>query len=153
MSGTIVVVHLSNPVEGRLGGQMPRSTGTLRYSPKLLGERATEQWWSVLDCDPNLGRYYRHLYWIGNHRTHKLLRPSWAEHVTVIRNEEPPHPQFWGRYAGHRVSFCYNITPKTNGDYWWLEASCTWLMDLRQQLGLPRSPSIPFHVSIGHGIA
>ena len=130
---------------------MSKSTGTLRYSPKLLGDRASEKWWLILDCDPDLGRYYRHLYCIAQYRTQKMLRPAWAEHITVVRNEEPPNPQFWGRYTGHTVSFYYNTVPKTNGDYWWLEVNQTWLRDLRQELGLPRSPEIPFHMSLGHG--
>ena len=72
---------------------MSQSTGTLRYSPKLIG-KATEhygdKWWAVLDCDPIIGEYYRNLYRILHNRCRTLLRPSWKEHITVIRDEEPP---------------------------------------------------------------
>ena len=34
--------------------------GTLRYSPKR--QSSDQHWWLVLDCDPEIGEYYRHLY-------------------------------------------------------------------------------------------
>src|SRR5947207_1267141 len=46
-----------------------RSTGVLCYSPTLKGSLArrdggTTKWWLILDCDPDLGRYFRHLFHI-----------------------------------------------------------------------------------------
>jgi hypothetical protein len=122
----------------------------LRYSPKLLGDRESEKWWLVLDCDDSLGKYYRHLYWLASHRVGVMVRPAWREHITVIRNEEPPDKTAWERYAGHRVLFWYNASPRTNGDYWWLDVECPCLNHIRLELGLSFQPEIPFHLSIGH---
>lgn len=124
------------------------SVGTLEYSPPSLGT-SPSKWWLILRCDPCLGQYYRHLYWIGNHRTRKLLRPVWAEHVTVIRNEEPPLQNLWQKHAGLPVEFWYNPLPRSNGTYWWVDVECPLLDEIREELGLS-SPEIPFHMSFGH---
>lgn len=129
---------------------MNQSVGILRYSPKLLGDRASEKWWLVLDCDESLGCYYRHLYWLAHFRVQKLLRPAWKEHVTVIRNEEPPHKGGWEKYTGKSVEFEYNPEPRTNGSYWWLEVCSRELQEIRVELGLSREPAIPLHLSFGH---
>jgi hypothetical protein len=71
------------------------SKGTIRYSPKLLGERRSENWWVVVDSDEQIGRYYRHLYWLDRWKTDEMSRPAWDAHITVIRDEEPPHKEFW----------------------------------------------------------
>lgn len=127
-----------------------KSTGILRYSPKLLGERASEKWWLVLDCDESIGTYLRHLYWLSKFRTQNLQRPAWREHVTAIRNEEPRNKQFWELYAGNPLDFEYNPVPQTNGNYWWVTVTCPMLLDIREELGLPREPLVPFHLSFGH---
>lgn len=127
----------------------PTSVGVLRYSPKLLGNRS-EKWWAVLDCDPNLGSYYRHQFWLAHHKTVRLVRPSWAEHVTVVRNEEPPLKGAWERYAGRSFEFCYDLVPRTNGFHWWLAVYCPELWNLRVELGLPSDPEFPFHLTFGH---
>jgi len=126
------------------------SVGTLRYSPKLLGNRESEKWWLVLDCDPNIGKYYRTLYHLDHHGCRTLMRPAWQEHITVIRNEEPPDKTLWEAYTGEVIEFEYNPEPRTNGCYWWLSVTCPRLLDIREQLGLPREPSIPLHLSFGH---
>ena len=127
---------------------MCESTGTLRYSPQLLGN--VQKWWLILDCDPSIGKYYRHLYWLGRHRVEKMTRPAWREHVTVIRNEEPPLQNLWHKHAGQRVQFCYNPVPRTNGAYWWLSVECPELLVIREAIGLVKDPEIPLHLSFGH---
>ena len=129
---------------------MIRSVGTLRYSPKLLGDRLSEKWWLVLDCDEAIGTYYRDLYRLFHHRTKQLLRPAWDSHITVIRNEEPLHKEYWEKYSGKMVEFEYETSPLTDGNYWWVTVFCEELLDLRTELGLPRDPELPLHLSIGH---
>ena len=124
--------------------------GTLRYSPKLLGDKSSSKWWLVIDCDPEFGKYYRHLFYLMSNRCYKLQRPAWECHITVIRDEEPPNKQFWEKYNGQEVEFA--VIPKlgTNGDYYWFPVECNMALDLRVELGLDRNPAIPLHVSIGH---
>lgn len=126
------------------------SIGTLRYSPKLLGGRSSEKWWLVLDCDEAIGTYYRDLYRLFHHRTRELVRPAWDSHITVIRNEEPTNKEVWEKYAGKRVEFEYESLLQTDGSYWWLSVVCEELLEMRTELGLPRDPQFPLHLSVGH---
>jgi hypothetical protein len=129
-----------------------KSKGILRYSPKLLGEKSSDKWWVVLDCDDAIGKYYRHLFNLESFNCQTLQRPAWREHVTVIRDEEPPEDrkQFWNKYAGLTVEYEYHLPPQTNGIYWWLSVSCDFLLNLREELGLAKMPSIPLHLSFAH---
>lgn len=126
-----------------------KSTGTLRYSPKLIGDHASEKWWLVLDCDTSIVAYYRALYKVHRYKTQELIKPAWDSHITIIRNEEPPNPEHWEKYAGRSFEFEYGHDVHTNGEYWWVTVTCQPLMDLRTELGLP-APLFPFHLSIGH---
>lgn len=129
------------------------STGTLRYSPKRWKPReGSSPWWLVADCDPDIGKYFRHLYHLSSHRCHKLLRSAWAEHITVIRGEEPPSELrcHWNKYSGSLVEFSVSPILQTNGTFCWLDVSCSILLDLRVELGLPRDPQYPLHLTIGH---
>jgi len=126
--------------------------GLLRYSPKLLGERTSEKWWLVLDCDPEIGRYYRQLFSAHHFHAQKIQRPAWKEHITVIRDEEPLDSckSLWEKYEGQSIEFSYNTYLETNGEYWWLSVECEFLLTLRAELGLPRDPFFPLHLSVGH---
>lgn len=138
------------PLAMQIGLKMSDS-GILRYSPKLLGNKSSSKWWLVIDCDPNLGKYYRHLYHLMTHRVEKLQRPAWDCHITVIRDEEPPNQALWEKYAGQSIEFNVVSQPETNGDYHWFSVECKLALDIREELGLIREPKIPLHVSIGHG--
>lgn len=129
-----------------------KDAGTLRYSPKLLGDRKSSKWWLILDCDEELGRYYRWLHHTWSHRCDKLMRPAWDAHITVVRDEEPleDRKHLWERYSGELVEFTLNPYVGTNGDYFWLDVFCPRLLDIREELGLPRDPLYPLHLSIGH---
>ena len=137
----------------RRGGEalpMTKTTGILIYSPELLGEHISPNWWLILICDNEIGRYYRHLYHLSTHRVDQLQRPAWSSHVSVIRNEEPPNKELWEKYAQKQVEVQYSTEIKTNGEYFWLKVFCPWFMEVREELGLSSQPLIPFHLSIGH---
>jgi len=128
-----------------------RSVGTLRYSPKTLGSQPSENWWLILDCDRELGRYYRHLYCLSTYRCHQLMRPAWADHITVIRNEQPPNKALWEKYENREVEFSFHAVAESDGRYIWLPVECSFVLEIRAELGLAREPEIPLHLSIGHG--
>lgn len=127
-----------------------KSIGTLRYSPKLLGDRPSEKWWLVLDCVEGIGNYHRGLYRLFHHGTRELMKPAWDSHITVIRNEEPSDKSLWEKYSGKAVKYEYHHEPLTDGNYWWLNVFCEELLQIRVELGLPREPQFPLHLSIGH---
>jgi len=130
---------------------MFNSSGKLRYSPKLTGQRS-ENWWLVVDCDPEIGKYYRSLFQSGQFHCRKLQAPSWAEHITVIRNEEPSEASkaLWQKHEGVSVDFSYLGGLETDGLYYWLSVECPRLLDIREELGLSRDPVYPLHLTIGN---
>lgn len=132
---------------------MIQASGKLRYSPQLLGSRADSfSWWLVVDCDPEIGKYYRHLYYLANYKCQNLLRPSWAEHISVIRNEEPSEDKksLWKKYDGQEVVFQYHPEVRGDGLYFWLDVDCDFLLDIRAEIGLSRDPEYPLHLTVGN---
>ena len=134
-----------------------RSTGVLRYSPTLNGSLArrdggTTRWWLILDCDPDLGRYFRHLFHLAAHRTQALNCPLWDAHISVIANEPPPPAKvdLWGKYEGRELEFAVSLAAETDGTYVWMPVTCEPALDMREELGLPRQPFLPLHLTIGN---
>jgi hypothetical protein len=129
---------------------MFRSTGTLRYSPKngTLGD-LEGKWWCVLDCDEEIGRYYRSLFNWENRARFQILRPAWGAHISVISNEMPPNRDFWQDHEHEEFEFSYEPELMGNGEYWWIRIHCEQMLDLRERLGLKREPFYPLHLTIG----
>ena len=125
------------------------SIGRIRYSPKQLGDHQ-QNWWLVLDCDPEIGKYYRHLYWLSQYKCNTLVRPAWGEHISVVRNEKPPKEQIWRLYNNQEVKFYYGKFIQTDGEHFWLGVSCPILIEMRTELGLPKEPDPPLHLTVGH---
>ena len=133
-----------------------RAVGTFRYSPELrqgsLERRdgGSTRWWLIIDCDPELGRLFRRLHEMATYRTRPLQAPLWGTHVSVIRGEEPPNPAEWGRFQGAEVEFDYEPLVQETDGYLWVAVACPRALDLREQLGLPREPKPPLHLTIGN---
>lgn len=120
-----------------------KSSGKIRYS-------TTQKYWVMLDADPAIGSYYRNLF-NSHHFNCKLInKPSWAEHITVVRNEKPLYKAAWSFYNKMVVEFEYDSEIKTNGDFCWLDVYCDFLYQIRVELGLERNPEYPFHLTIGN---
>lgn len=123
------------------------SHGILRYSPQLLGIQ--EKYWLVLDCDHQLGKYYRTLYKLFHHNCRQLSTPSWKEHITIIRNETPiSNPHKWEAYNNQIVPFLYSNIMHHNDEYCWLNIHSPQLLNIRNELGLG-TPEFPLHLTIG----
>ena len=129
--------------------QTNHSKGVLRYSPKSAGHKSSK-WWVVLDCDPEIGTYYRHLFHIYFHKCQRLMRPAWKEHVTIVRDEEPSNKALWEAHSGDVLDFTYGAEIGTDGLYCWLSVECPKAVEIRRELGLPEQPQIPFHLTIGN---
>jgi hypothetical protein len=127
---------------------MISSVGTLRYSPQGLGNAS--KWWLVIDCDPEIGKYYRHLYYLSNFKTQKIQRPAWEAHITVVRDELPPNENNWGKLNGSKIEFYYSPLPEGDGLFLWLPVRCESALNLREELGLDRNPLYPLHLTFGN---
>ncbi|MBP3956555.1 hypothetical protein J8F10_14845 [Gemmata sp. G18] len=133
-----------------------RSIGTYRFSPEVRtgshGRRdgGSTRWWLIIDCDPDLGRYLRHLFTVGHYRTRSLQQPLWGPHISVIRGNEPPDPAAWGQLDGAAVEFEYDSVVRETGGFVWCPVECPEALAVRETLGLPRCPDPPLHLTIGN---
>lgn len=131
------------------------SIGHYRYSPTLNGslqrrDGGTTRWWLIIDSDPDLARYLRHLFMLQTYRTQKAQAPLWGPHISVIRGEEPPLPAAWGRLEGQEVEYEYEPIVRETDGYLWVPIRCEAALDHRNELGLPREPTPPLHLTIGN---
>lgn len=137
---------------------MLKSTGILRYSPKLNGslerrDGGSTKWWLVIDVDPEIGRYAREMYRLWTYKTDIIRRPAWEVHVSVIRDEEPAdqYKPLWEKYNGLEIEFQYDMMGATGDDtYVWLPVVCEQALDIRTELGLSREPYYSLHCTIGN---
>lgn len=128
-----------------------KSTGIVKYDPRI--ERGTfQKYWVILQCDREIVRYYQHifykLYW------KKLQTAMWGAHCSIVRGEKPPTLgglEAWKRFDGRMIEFSYMYEPgfRTNGQHVWLRAWSPKFEEIRESLGLPKEPKVPFHLSIG----
>jgi hypothetical protein len=131
------------------------SVGTFRYSPTLNGslmrrDGGTTRWWLIIDCDPELGRFSRHLLVQGTYRTRTVQSPLWGTHISVVRGEEPPLKAAWERLNGQEVEFEYEPVIRETDGYLWVPIRCEAALTHRQELGLQREPDPPLHLTIGN---
>jgi hypothetical protein len=136
-----------------------RASGTFRYSPELrpgsLQRRdgGSTRWWLIIDCDPELGRFLRHLYTMASYWTRTVRAPVWGTHISVIRGEEPPNGAAWGRLQGAEVEFEYEPLVRVTDGYLWAVVACPAALGHREELGLTREPRPPLHLTIGNRTA
>jgi hypothetical protein len=124
-----------------------KSKGKIRYSPDT--RKNDNKWWVILDCQVDIGKYYRNLYELSTFKTQKLRVPSWKEHITIVRNEKPLNEDAWRLYNNKKVEFEYSTIPRWNDQYYWLDVRCDFFYQLRVELGLMKEPEIPFHLTFG----
>lgn len=120
-----------------------KSKGIIRYS-------TGPSYWVLIDCDQEIGKYYRRLYNSFHYNCKTIRKPSWAEHITVIRDEEPINKSLWGCYNGIEIEFEYENIIKDNDEFYWLDVYCDFLYQIRIDLGLGKDPEYPFHLTVGN---
>jgi|ERR1700722_524887 len=121
------------------------SIGTLRYHDEKL----------IVEVDQQLGRYYFNLVpkWF------KLSHQKYPPHISVVRKEVLPNKQYWKKYDGEAIEFLYENYCYNDEVYFWLNAFCTRLEEIRLELGLPVSSQYTrppsgfhkcFHITLGN---
>lgn len=118
---------------------MIQSVGTLNYF---------SSWWIILECDHELGRYLRHLFFLAQHRCLKLGKPSRSELVTSQEYNER-FPPLWNKYQNEEISFDIELTLGTNSNAWFCRIYSKRLGEIRAELGLGE-PYVPLHLAIGY---
>ena len=127
---------------------MPSSSGLIIYDPRVVadGREHFDPWWVMLECEPGIFDSARASLGQAGIR---LSRPLWGSHVSIVSGEPPPHEERWRTRHGERVAFDYELAARTEGGFYWLDIACNELLDLRETLGLLRSPRRPFHLTLG----
>lgn len=102
------------------------ATGQLQYS---------KDWRLVVRVDQGTADYYRSLI----PKWQPCQRPRWPAHITVVRQEKetPVHKEHWWKYNHQEVKFIYSPYIHQGTVYYWLNAYCKRLEEIRVELGLP----------------
>ena len=126
------------------------SKGPLRYGIDNAGRPKLN-----VMVDPGIVSLYRALV-----PAYKTCYPQmYPAHISVVRKEDVPRMDLWGKYEGEEVDFAYTDHVYNGTVYWWLNAFSTRLEEIRVELGLPitslytRPPDTfekVFHITIGN---
>ena len=75
----------------------------------------------------------------------------WGSHCSIVRGEKPRNTDAWKKFDGQEIEFSYAYDGEfhSNGQHFWIKTSSPAFGDIRESLGLPREPRVPFHLSIG----
>lgn len=117
---------------------------------KIVGRIIYEvDWYARVEFPSDFGRYLRALAKL-NRRSLRLSPPEGGTHITLVKRERPPNEEFWGKYEGYEVSVYYCVEVGNNKDaYYWLSMNPVFLYEIRKELGLPKYPRGPLHLSYG----
>ena len=91
-----------------------------------------DEWKVNVAIEDDLAAYYRSLV----PKYYKINPTRYPPHITVVRREEIPNKEVWGKYEGKEVEFLHSQI-RRGTIYWWLDTYCDFLLELRTELGLP----------------
>lgn len=67
-----------------------------------------------------------------------------------MQNEVPTQLSAWKDREDESMAFEIVWTPQEIGDYVFFPVRCDAALEYREQLGLPREPTYPLHLTIGN---
>ncbi len=136
---------------------MPYVTGKYVFSPALSpdGNRVrrdgtTTDWWLIIQCDRELGRYLRHLYKLEFPSSGNIGEPLWGAHVSIVQNEKPPNLKHWQDRDNQEVTLEYEQVSQETDGYIYHAVVCEEALNYRELLGLSKNPKFPLHLTIGN---
>ena len=125
------------------------STGIVHYN-------TDDGSWVTVIVDQSLANYYLSLI----PKYHKVKRPRWRAHVTVVRPEENPTiTSNWGKHEGEVVTFVYDPIILVEKGFWWFNLWCREMEQIRLELGISIKSRITipppgytkcFHCTVGN---
>lgn len=131
---------------------MYASVGVLETHPKKTGGIDIDgTGWLVLHADPGISDFYISQFNFANRAKNvQLMRPSWHAHISIVRGEKIHNKELWDSLSGKEVEFKYDpINWLTGGKHYVFDVECEEVLDIREQLGLPRQPFYDLHLTIG----
>ena len=105
--------------------------------------------WIIAKCDDSIVDYYRWFYWKATGL--KLMRPKNGAHISIARGEDEGIMESrWKRNInGPRIEFYYSNELITKDNYIWMPVWGEQLYKVRENVGLPTQPILPFHMTVG----
>lgn len=102
-------------------------------------DKLFKPYWAIIATNDDIDDYYR---WFIQKRFGLLLQPSaWGPHITFSAGYEPSIPGTWenvkSKYQNSSIEFEYELTPKSDGEYWWLKVYCDEILKIRKELYVP----------------
>jgi len=107
--------------------------------------------WLIAKCDQELLEYYRWWFWRKTHLW--LMKPRWGAHISVVRGSEEEQPVeriYEHQRENLKITFHYSneLIHQPYG-YVWMPVWGKDIEDVREECGVPRSPMMPFHMTVG----
>lgn len=87
--------------------------------------------WMVAWLDPEIIKYYRALL----PKAWYVQSPQYSTHISIVRDFEKPN-SLWGKHQGKKVIVKYDLPVYFDGPYYWLDAYCPEIENIRIELGL-----------------
>lgn len=126
--------------------------GTLVYDPDRGTMKKKKDFWLVLQLPLQLARYYQ--YFIRTNLHIDVKDPPWGTHVSIVRGEVPPNPEYWKKYDGKKIKIRFNpdivqVKDKKNpGSFFIIEFDDEFIGNIRKELGL-HSKYLRYHITVG----
>lgn len=106
---------------------------------------------ALIETECDLERYYA--WYLENRFNLKLNKTLRGSHISFIADRYSDMEK-WDmtakKYHDTEITFYYEIEPRSNIEHWWLRVHCPQAEDIREELGLPREPYHPFHLTLGY---
>lgn len=136
-----------------------KTYGKLIFDPKDYTRKHEKQskWkkTAMVLIGDDLSEYYA---WFLKKRFNLKLNPPLRDsHLTIVNDrvsDSTDNMCRWDElkefYKKEVIEVEYHVSPRTNGEHWWLTAACREGVFIREQLGLKRTPYFGMHITIGH---
>lgn len=129
--------------------------GTINFFPPNETKKHNNQseWkkHALIETECDLERYYA--WFLEKRFSLKLNKTLRGTHISFIADRYSDKEK-WDmtakKYHGKSITFYYEIEPRSNVEHWWLRVHSPDAEDIREELGLPREPFHPFHLTLGY---
>lgn len=147
--------------------ELIKITGKIIFDPNDVTKKHEKQssWkkTAMIFIGGDLSSYYS--WFIEKRYNLKLYTPIRGSHITFINDRISDIAgdsyndkiNLWkntkNKWHGKKIDIVLNISPRTNGRYWWLNIPKDYtgdICDIREELGLNRAYYYGLHMTIGH---
>lgn len=82
----------------------------------------------------------------------ELNRPMRGAHVTIISDivDDVIWEEARKAFHGKEITLKYDVSPKSNGEHWWLKVESKDAENIRVAMGLSAVPYFNYHLTIGY---